>query len=326
LGLILKNKKEITCIGLADGMLNVAATGGVKPYTYAVNGTSVGIDSVFQNLGAGNYTILVTDSNGCQFSAMYSIAIPTKKPFLLIEELKGNICKGDTGGMIDWTGTNGFPPYRYTVNSLFLDTVSKLSSLSSGTYFIELVDSAGCKADTSIEIVNSTTLDVSVQAFAASCAGDGHDGKAIAEITGGVSPYTYLWPGYINNDPVLEPASYGLQKLIVLDGEGCTDTVSFTIGYEPCCDLYMPNAFSPNNDGYNDLFRIIHYGIINLKSFEVYDRWGKQVFFTNDVEGGWNGKFKGIDYEIGTYYYLVKYYCQFTKQLNIKSGDFVLLR
>jgi gliding motility-associated-like protein len=125
---------------------------------------------------------------------------------------------------------------------------------------------------------------------------------------------------------MLVNASYGNQVLIVQDSEGCTDTVHYVIDYVPCCDIYMPNAFSPNNDGHNDLFRIIDFGVITLKSFEIFDRWGHKVFSTNSIDGAWDGKFQDSDYEIGTYYYLIRYACLLSTELIIKKGDFTLLR
>ncbi len=326
LNIYLNRSKEITCIGLTDGELQVGAMGGVKPYSYSINGVSSGADSNFLSLNPGNYLIQVTDSNGCTSSMAYSIAVPVKKPYIYITDMVSNLCNGDSEGMIDWIGSNGYAPYSYVVNGNFIDTVSRLSGLASGNYLIELTDSAGCKADTAVSIANSTTLEASVEAFGATCAGNGNDGKAVAIVSGGALPYMYTWLGYMNQSTVLENVAYGLQQFIVQDADGCTDTVKYTIDYSPCCDVYMPNAFSPNNDGHNDTYRIIHYGIINLKSFEVFDRWGKQVFITNIIDGSWDGKMAGSDYEFGTYYYLIKYYCQFSKQLIIKSGDFTLIR
>ncbi len=326
LAIRLNRKKEITCIGLTDGSLQMGATGGVKPYTYTINGGPAVVDSNFLQLSAGNYVIEVTDSNGCKSSASFVIAVPTKRPYVHIDNLVENLCNGDNIGMIDWSGINGFAPYTYIVNGNLLDTVSKLNNLVSGNYLIQLTDSAGCKNDTTIIIVNSTTLAASVETVGASCTGDGKDGKATASVIGGVQPYQYKWLGYSDTSSVLENVSYGNQILVVQDNEGCTDTVRYVVDYFPCCDLYMPNAFSPNNDGHNDVYRIIHYGVINLKSFEIYDRWGHQVFITNSMDGAWDGKFQGSDYEIGTYYYLVRYYCQLSTKLNIKKGDFTLLR
>jgi len=322
----LKRKKEITCIGLTDGILQMGATGGVKPYAYSINGGPVGVDSNFLQLSAGNYLVEVIDSNGCKSSASLVIAVPTKRPYVQIDKLVLNICNGDNMGMIDWFGINGFAPFNYVVNGNFIDTVSILNNLVSGNYFIQLTDSVGCKCDTTITIVNSTTLAASVATVGASCSGDGKDGKAAASVSGGLLPYQYKWLGYTDTSSMLVNASYGNQVLIVQDAEGCTDTVHYVIDYVPCCDIYMPNAFSPNNDGYNDLFRIIDFGVIKLKSFEIFDRWGHKVFSTNSIDGAWDGKFQDSDYEIGTYYYLIRYSCLLSNELNIKKGDFTLLR
>lgn len=322
----LNKLQEITCVGLHDGILYTGATGGIKPYVFTINGISNGNDSVFTNLNFGSYTIQVTDSNGCKTSAIYTIAEPTNHPGIVIENMIGNVCKGDQQGMIDWTSINGFMPYQYTFNGNFIDTLSEQHNLTSGTYLIQMTDIKGCKADTSITITNSTTLDVSVQTEAATCTGDGNDGKAIAYPQGGEAPYTYEWVGYFSSNQSLENISYGDHIVIIKDHQLCSDTASYTIEFVPCCELYMPNAFSPNNDGHNDTYRMIPYGTLKIKSFELFNRWGEKIYFSNSIDGEWDGKFKGVDSELGTYYYLIQYYCQLSTKLMMKKGDFTLLR
>lgn len=68
--------------------------------------------------------------------------------------------------------------------------------------------------------------------------------------------------------------------------------------------LYIPNAFTPNSDGLNDVFGAAGKGIVEY-NLQVFDRWGELVFETNDLEKGWDGKYKGEMSEAGTYVYQV---------------------
>ncbi|MBK7763192.1 MAG: choice-of-anchor L domain-containing protein [Bacteroidetes bacterium] len=326
LQLTTKNTKPITCVGLNDAEIYISVTGGTKPYLFKLNGVVTGSDSTFLNLSPGNYTIEVTDSNGCISNQIINISIPTNQPFIVIENIIENHCKGDLMGSIDWTASNGATPYAYTFNGVFVDTLSIMQNLVTGMYTIEMTDLNGCKADTSIYIKTSTTLQSSFLVTPASCAGEGNDGSAIAVVTGGFAPYEYSWIGFIGSNDTMHQITYGEHLLIIKDAENCLDTNRYVIEYIPCCEVSMPNAFSPNGDGKNDVFRVIHYGLIQIKSFEIFDRWGNNIFHTTQDDDGWDGKFQNVDSEIGTYYYLLTYYCQFNNKLMIKKGDITLVR
>ena len=88
----------------------------------------------------------------------------------------------------------------------------------------------------------------------------------------------------------------------------------------------LPNAFSPNADDKNDEFRIIRYGNISLVSLEVYNRWGQQVFRTTDLMNGWDGTFNFAPCEVATYFYLVRYKCPLSTEVQVMKGDVTLIR
>jgi len=71
------------------------------------------------------------------------------------------------------------------------------------------------------------------------------------------------------------------------------------------CLLLMPNAFTPNNDGKNDLFRIPPGVPLILDNFSIYDRWGNKIFTTNDLRKGWDGTYKGTKLSTGVFVYTV---------------------
>ena len=119
---------------------------------------------------------------------------------------------------------------------------------------------------------------------------------------------------------------YGDQIAYVTDQYGCTDSAHFEVDYDPCCQVTLPNAFSPNGDGNNDLFRLIQYGYVTLATFEIYNRWGSQVFNSTADGTGWDGKYLGQDCELGTYYYLVRYHCHLKNETILIKGDVTLIR
>jgi len=106
---------------------------------------------------------------------------------------------------------------------------------------------------------------------------------------------------------------------------GCVNTDSVYIAAKSCCGLYFPNAFTPNEDGKNDIFRPITQGNHKVSIFSIENRYGQVVFTTIDERKGWDGKLDGVEQPIGTYFFLIKYQCSDGKDY-LKKGDFELIR
>ena len=101
-----------------------------------------------------------------------------------------------------------------------------------------------------------------------------------------------------------------------------SDTVK--VSYE-LCDLLFPSAFTPNDDGRNDIIRAIgHFKNFTDFSLSIYNRWGQRVFFTEDIYEGWDGKFHGVKQDMGTYFYMMNY--SFEGKKHMLKGDIELIR
>ncbi len=106
---------------------------------------------------------------------------------------------------------------------------------------------------------------------------------------------------------------------------GCigNDTIVITVANGPY--LNIPNAFSPNGDGLNDVFLILAAGYKQLNYYRIFNRWGEQVFYSRNFRTGWDGSYKGKPCEMGTYFYLISARDTDNKELMIK-GDVTLIR
>ena len=113
--------------------------------------------------------------------------------------------------------------------------------------------------------------------------------------------------------------------LNVTNEYNCRASQSTWIEAGSCCNIALPNAFTPNNDGQNDLFRIIGRGKQDLVRFVVQNRWGQTVFETTDDTRGWDGTFNGKPQDMGVYFFYVKYNCQ-DGQTYEKKGELMLVR
>ena len=93
----------------------------------------------------------------------------------------------------------------------------------------------------------------------------------------------------------------------------------------PEITAYVPNAFTPNGDGVDDIFIPIYAGVTGLMEFSIYNRWGNKVFTTADRSEGWDGHYKGQDAEIGTYVWMIRVR-DLTGAEWLKKGDVTLIR
>jgi gliding motility-associated-like protein len=112
--------------------------------------------------------------------------------------------------------------------------------------------------------------------------------------------------------------------LKVTADDGCSVTGKVTISvFTP---LRMPNAFSPNGDGRNDVFRIPPSVSIELVRFSVFDRWGQQVFGSGDASAAWDGRIGGGPAPAGSYVWVVEYTDAFTGGRHVENGVVLLIR
>lgn len=123
----------------------------------------------------------------------------------------------------------------------------------------------------------------------------------------------YIWlpnDGSLSNpniaDPIATPLDSVTYQVIGMNTEGCRDSgiVTVHIAYDET--VGMPNAFSPNGDGKNDVFRIVNIKYNKLIDFRIFNRWGEVVFQTTDPARGWDGTYNGVPQDLGTYDYMIE--------------------
>ncbi len=144
----------------------------------------------------------------------------------------------------------------------------------------------------------------------------------------GASRYSWTPSWGMNNpnvsSPNIQPSESALYTVNGLDGNGCGNQDEIYVIVDYSHNVFIPNAFSPNGDGHNDVFRIANFGYQRVSEFRVYNRWGQEVFSAND-NGGWNGTFKGEPQDHGTYHYIIK--AAFAdSHVQTFKGDVILMR
>lgn len=143
--------------------------------------------------------------------------------------------------------------------------------------------------------------------------------------------YSYSWTPavyYENNsyhEVVLRTEAPMMISTTVTNRWGCSYTDSAYVDAGLCCKIFCPNAFTPNGDGHNDTYRPVNLEYHKLHTFEIANRWGQIIFRTTNPMDRWDGTFKGVPQETGTYYYHIKYLCD-EKDLMEEKGSLTLIR
>jgi gliding motility-associated-like protein len=129
----------------------------------------------------------------------------------------------------------------------------------------------------------------------------------------GAASYKWIPAASLDNPDISNPtASSSTTTLFTVEGTdafGCKnrDTISVVVDFSNKNGLFfVPNAFTPNNDGLNDCFGIKHWGVLESVEFNVYNRWGELVFRTTDVTKCWDGKWKGREQDPAVFVYWIK--------------------
>lgn len=290
-----------TCSNLADGSIDLTVAGGVPGYSYAWSpGGATSQD--LTNVETGAYTVVITDATGCAITATYSVAT-----LVQIEADAGEdqtICiaepillNGSGGGEYLWS------PAATLSDSAVADPVA--SPIDTTTYYL------------TVTIGNCTDVDsvtINTYPLPPVDAGDSLQIPAGASIglnsSGVQTGWQYSWePSELLDNssitnPLASPEESTMFYVTVVDDNGCTNTDSVFVEILP--GIVFPDGISPNGDGINDVWRIDNINLFNDAIVEVYNRWGQMLF--QSAPGypiPWDGKFKGKDLPVGTYYYVI---------------------
>lgn len=213
--------------GQANGEANVSATGGSGGYSYLWSPYG-GTDSTATGLYSGNYTVIVTDLNGCEMLDTTTIN-DNPAPIANISGTTNVSCFGGNNGTATVNVVGGFAPYTYQWSPIGGTNATALNLLA-GTYSVVVTDSNGCQtlSVTTPLITQPTPIVASVSTNDVSCFG-GNDGLAVINAVGGTPSYSYLWFSSGLTSQSITNLTAGLDSIQVTDTNGCSKVVSYEI-------------------------------------------------------------------------------------------------
>lgn len=302
--------------------------GGTPPYAFL---WSYGDNTETSlNVPAGNYSIQVTDHNGCTSNAQITISQP---PLLMISQIVENqLCSNNCNGRIVTTMQGGVQPYSYRWSTG--ESTSDIYGLCSGDYSLTITDANGCNLTSEYQIENIEYVPDLDATISSRIIYRGESVRLVAETT---TSGSFDWDNekVLDNptiyNPIAKPNENTTFTVEFHDANNCIaiDTVSVIVKEVICGDpyIFVPNAFSPNGDGNNDFFKPFYpSSIVTEMYFAIYDRWGAVVFETNNIRSdGWNGTFKGEKLAPDVYVFWLKAKCINGEEYEHK-GNVTLIR
>ena len=323
---------NISCFGEIDGSLTPSVFGGTGAFQF--NWSNGIADSVANGLNTGQYQVSVTDANGCLTIAGAFISEPPRLD-LMIDSTRDVICFGEPSGAIYFTGNGGSPPFTYSIDGTTFSDLLFFDNLPGGTYELTIKDDRGCTRSVTTEIFQPAQL--VVDAGMDTVVDLGLTTQLLATHQPLGKPVNYIWsPGESLScddcpSPIAGPLQSTTYTVTIVDDDNCSATDQVEVLVFLNRPVFIPNSFSPNNDGFND--RLTIYGgaaARGVRKIQIYDRWGEMVYegrrlTLNDETIGWDGTHNGRLMNPGVFVYVAE--IEFIDDSVLEfEGDITLLR
>ncbi|MBI5218077.1 MAG: gliding motility-associated C-terminal domain-containing protein [Bacteroidia bacterium] len=217
----ISNVTNLTCFGSNNGTATAVANGGTQAYNYTWSTAIPQNTATASNLAAGTYTVTVTDQHNCTQTANTTITEPPAVTAVISNIIDAQC--GSSTGSATVTAGGGTPGYTYIWNTVPAQTTPTASALAAGNYSVTVSDSHACTAVASVTINQQGGLNAAINSQTdINCFG-GNNGTATVSITGGTTPYTYIW----NTIPAQTTATAtqltaGSFTVTVTDAGGCS--------------------------------------------------------------------------------------------------------
>ena len=272
---------------------------------------------------AGLYSVLLTGGFGCSVTDSFQVNIFPGTTISTIKEY--NVCEGAavnfsaTGdGTYLWTPATGLSNPA-TGNPV---AIAKDSIL----YKVVLTNTYGCKDSAFVKMNVFRNAEANAGPVKVILAGD----TVLLEGSVKGTAINYFWSpsGSINNTTVLKPTAFPIDEasytLNAVSTKGCGSSSS-TVTIKVYKDIFMPNAFTPNADGINDIYYPSTISSYQFVSFTILNRWGVKVFATTNSGMGWDGSINGNPQETGPYVYYLEMKSPAGKKVN-RKGSILLIK
>ncbi|MEO0311965.1 MAG: hypothetical protein RIQ89_1622, partial [Bacteroidota bacterium] len=291
------------CLNNLFASVAVQATGGTGLLTYSWNTGDT--TATISNLIAGNYTLTITDSASCTQVFSYTVVDTSA---IQITAASNTFCEGSSAELT--APSIGNANYQWYANGQLLSNQTAVTITVTDTASYYVVVSAACGLDTSASIALTQVANpvITISDGLILC-----QEKSVQLFASGGENYIWSPSQSLNNaateNPIASPSVTTTYTVTVSNSFGCVATDSVRI--EVCDELIIPNGFSPDGDGVNDVFEIVGIERYPNNNLKIFNRWGNLVFEQDGYSNTWNGvvNTKGIvvgeKVPAATYYYIL---------------------
>lgn len=230
--LVVERRDESCAVG-GDGLIRVSVSGGTLPYTF--NWSNGSRDSVISNLRQGNYTLSITDRNGCDTILNLQVTTPASP---IIDQLRPDTlnCPSDRNGTLTVTATPNGSPIA-TISWSNGSTGSTIIGLAPGQYVVTVTAQDGCRTSDTTQVIAPTAVRIdSVLSTSPVCPTE-RNGQLRVVASGGTMPYRYVWPGNPRADTSFLATRIGLAAgsyaVTVVDANNCPPATQTAVVSDP---------------------------------------------------------------------------------------------
>jgi len=298
----------------------------------AYNWSTGSSDPILQIDEAGTYAVTVTNSEGC--TQADAIEIPAPITLSSNVDVLQPTCNNSNGTITINNVVGGDATYLFSLNNQVFSPANTFNNLQPDNYTISIQDANGCMLEETIQILESIPATLNLEAPSIIDFGDSIQIEVTTDIS---SIDSILWEPDLylscNNclEPIATPAAAINYVLTIIDEDRCTIQETVTLRVDKNTDVFVPSAFSPNNDGINDVFTIYAgQEVENINQMQIFDRWGNLLFqkeniAPNSTESEWKGDFRGKDMMPAVYVYVLELRL-IDGSTTILKGDFSLIK
>ncbi len=306
-----------------NGSVNISANGSGN-LQYSLDGVDFQDENLFENLPPGNYEVIISDADNCTLSQNF--IIEEISPFTLDNINATNTTCGEDNGSIEIYVNDNGNSISYSLDGQTYISSNIFENLSGGDYTIYMQDENECLLESETNLAPSSPLVLNeITTSPTDCAVN--TGSIIIDADGGENiSLIYQINDLQNNDGVFENIGSGNYEIFVRTFAGC-EIGPFNETLADPCGIYIPNVFSPNGDRVNDVFKLYSPKEIEIKTCQIFNRWGgivyqKDNYSSGDYFEGWDGYINHKKSAVGVY----SYYFIIVKngEESILTGDVTL--
>jgi len=260
----------------------------------------------------GVYELLVIYSDDCEVPGQVIVELLPAPEIDLGEDRE--ICEGES---VEFETTGNYIEYLWNTGS----TNSTINADITGDYWLQVTGENGCKNRDTVYLDVLAAPDVNLGPDQIIYNGE------FVTLNAGAPADIYEWStGETTQTIQAVGIEGGKEYWVIVEYKGCSNSDTVLIDEYPACVAELPTAFSPNNDGVNDILKVFVSGL-QILELKVFNRYGELVFETDNPKGedGWNGNIQGNKQELEVYTYYLKAICE-DGYLIEKKGNVTLLR